>query len=134
MTKFTAKIVGAFKEEYSEDFAVFNIFFEEFSPEEGGESWTFQRALGANGTISSLGEEDEGVCIVKEIQQSTQYEGIMEVEISKNRFVCKFNSEAVEETKTEILEIDYVINDQQWKKLSDMAALVFINKDYFVMK
>ena len=93
MIRFTARDIAAFSDDFSDDFVVFNIFFEEFNSEEGGESWNFQRALGADGTIESLGEEDEGVCVVKEIQQLVFNKSIQEVELSRGRFVCKFDPE-----------------------------------------
>ena len=37
MKKFYAKIVEAFKDKFTDDFTVFNIFFEESDPETGGE-------------------------------------------------------------------------------------------------
>ncbi len=61
MTEFNANTVETFRNEFSNDFVVFNIFFEESDPEEGGKSWNFQRALGADGTVDSLGEDDDGV-------------------------------------------------------------------------
>ncbi|MGF1488898.1 MAG: hypothetical protein ACFBSE_17575 [Prochloraceae cyanobacterium] len=131
MIRFTAKTVEAFSTEFCKDFVVFNIFFEECDREEGGQSWSFQRALGADGTIESREEEDEGVCTVKEIQQLTLYEGIERVKLSRNKFVCKFNIEAIQQIKIEGLEIDYSIDDDRWKRLIRIAVLVFRNRDYF---
>lgn len=131
MIRFTARVIDAFSEEFTDDFVVFSIFFEEYDPEEGGESWIFQRALGSDGTIKSLGEEDEGICVVKEIQQLTFYKGVEEVELSRNKFICKFDPKAIKETKIEGLEIDYNISDEQWAKLDRIARLVFIDRDFF---
>lgn len=105
MTKFKATIVETFKNEFAEDSVVFNIFLEEFDPEEGGESWNFQRALGADGTLASLGEKDNGVCTVKEIQQVTLYEGIQKLELSRTQLFCLFDPDGSNETGIETLEI-----------------------------
>ena len=131
MTKFTANIVDAFKNEFTPEFVVFNLFFEESDPEEGGESWCFQRALGADGTLKSLEGDDDGVCTVKEIQQAILHEGIQKFELSRTQVVCVFEPNAVEETTTDSLEINYNIDDAQWTELKQMSALVFAGKDYF---
>jgi hypothetical protein len=131
MTKFTANKVEVFREVFSDDFTVFSIFFEEFDPEEGGESWNFQRALGTDGKIESLGEDDDGVCTVKEIQQVTIYEGIQKVELSQTRLICEFDPETIKDTGTDALEINYEISGDTWDKLREMAALVFKKREYF---
>ncbi len=131
MKKFKAKIVASFKEEFSDDFVVFNIFFEESNPEDGGESWNFQRALGADGSIESLGEEDDGVCTVKEIQQVTIYEGIESFILRRTSVVCVFQKDKHNETRTDGLEITFSINDKQWEKLKYFSSLVFLRRTYF---
>jgi len=134
MKKFTAHLVEAFVEEFDEDYAVFNLLFEESDPDLGGESWNFQRALGADGTLESLGEDDDGVCIVKEIQQLTDYEKLEFVEITKNRFYCKFSAEWARKIKIDGLDISYEIDDAKWKVLLHIANLVFLNRNYYHLK
>ena len=131
MKKFTADIVETFKNEFTPEFVVFNLFFEESDPEEGGESWCFQRALGADGTLKSLEGDDDGVCTVKEIQQAILHEGIKKLDLSRTQLVCVFEPHAVEETGTEGLEISYQIDDDLWNELKDMSAMVFVGKEYF---
>ena len=131
MKTFTANIVETFKNEFTPEFVVFNLFFEESDPEEGGESWCFQRALGADGTLKSLEGDDDGVCTVKEIQQAILHEGIQKLELSRTQLVCVFEPHAVEETGTEGLEINYQIDDDLWNELKEMSALVFVGKEYF---
>lgn len=131
MTEFSAKVVETFKNEFSDDFVVFNLFFEESDPKDGGESWNFQRALGADGTVESLGEYDDGVCTVKEIQLITLYEGIATIELHRNKFICIFEPDSVKEVKTDHLIINFELNNEQWEKLLEMTQYVFKNKDYF---
>jgi len=134
MRKYTANLVDTFVEEFSEDFTVFSIFFEESDPDEGGESWNFQRALGADGKLESLGEDDDGVCVVKEIQQLTDYEVLEIVEISRNRFYCKFISEWAQRKNIEGLDISFEIDDEQWHRLLKISNLVFLNREYYHLK
>lgn len=130
-TKFTAKQVDSFKNVYADDFAVFNLFFEESDPEQGGESWNFQRALGTDGQLDSLGEEDEGVCTVKEIQQVVLYEEIDSIELSRNKLTCTFNTSAIPKAGIEVLEIEYDLDNSSWEKLKENAKLVFQGREYF---
>ena len=131
MKKFTANIVETFKNEFTPEFVVFNLFFEESDPEEGGESWCFQRALGADGTLKSLEGDDDGVCTVKEIQQAIVHEGIRKLELSRTQLVCVFEAHAATETGTEGLEISYQIDENLWSELKEMSSLVFLGKDFF---
>jgi len=133
MIKFHANIVESFKEKFFDDFCVFSIFFEESDPDTGGESWNFQRALGADGTIESLGEDDDGVCVVKEIQQLTFNEGIKSIEISRYRFICKFDPVGRKSAMVEGLDISYDISEDGWEKLVQMAELVFTGKPYLTI-
>jgi len=128
MVNFKAEIVETHKETFSEDFAVFSLFFEEGDPEEGGESWNFQRALGNDGTLENLGEDDEGVCAVKEIQQETFYDGIESFELSRNSAICIFKEGISRYSK---LHITYDIDDSQWENLKTVALLVFKHENYF---
>ncbi len=130
MIKFHANRVEAFRDEISDDFTVFNILFEESDPDLGGESWIFQRALGADGTIKSLGEEDDGVCVVKSVQQVTFSEGIRSIEISQNKFICEFDSVGRKGSKIDGLDISFYISEEEWVKIVQMAKLVFIEKPY----
>ena len=131
MIKFKAITVEALCTKYSEDCAVFQIFFEEGNPENGAQSWNFQRALGSDGTIESFGEDDEGVCTVKEIQQLTFYEGISEFKIYKNHLYCIFDENAKQIVGADKIEIIYDLSEEEWIKLSNMAQIVFTNCNFF---
>ena len=131
MIEFEAKAVESFKNEFTKDFVVFNLFFEESDPETGGESWNFQRALGADGTVESLGEEDEGVCVAKEVQQQTFHEDIESVVLSRNRLVCEFSSQRAALLGFLGLDIAFHILDEEWERLVKMSESVFLNREYF---
>ena len=98
MTSFVANSVDGFENYFSEDFVVWNIFFEGSDPEQGGQSWSFQRALGKDGTLESLGEEDEGICTVKEVQQATFYECVKKVILARESFFCEFTEKGAKES------------------------------------
>ncbi len=131
MVAFKANTVDSFREEFTDDFVVFSIFFEESDPETGGESWNFQRALGLDGTVESLGEEDEGVCVVKEIQQETFYEDIKSIALSRNRLVCEFTAERSTRLGYGGLNIAFDLPDDKWERLVQMSEFVFLNRQYF---
>lgn len=122
MIEFKAKVVEAFSQEYTEDCIVHQIFFEESDPEKGGQSWNFSR---------ELGDDDDGVCTVKEIQQATIYEGISSFNISSNKLVCKFDETGEAAVGANAIIIEYELNDDEWKKLKQIASLVFSEKLYF---
>jgi len=131
MKTFTANIVDTFKNEFTPEFVVFNLLFEESDPEQGGECWCFQRALGADSTLETLEGDDDGVCTVKEIQQAILHEGIQSLTLSRMQLVCVFEPHGVDEAGTEGLEINYQINDELWEDLKAMSSLVFTGKDFF---
>jgi hypothetical protein len=131
MTKFEAKIVEVFKNEFTDDFVVFHLFFEEFDPEKGGQSWNFQRALGADGTVESLGEDDDGVCTVKEIQQVVVYEGIQSIELNRSNLICKFEPEVWNKAGTKGIDISFSISDELWEQLIEFGEMVFQGRGYF---
>ncbi len=131
MIAFKAKTVDSFREEFTDDFVVFSIFFEESDPETGGESWNFQRALGPDGTLESLGEEDEGVCVVKEIQQETFYEDIKSIVLSRNRLVCEFTAERATRLGYSGLHIAFDLPGDKRERLVQMSEFVFLNRQYF---
>lgn len=131
MTKFVANSLDSLESYFSDDFVVWNMFFEESDPEEGGESWSFQRALGKDGTLESLGEEDEGVCTVKEVQQATFYECIESVVLTRNSFFCKFDEKGEKQCGTSSILVAFLLTDEQWEKMKSTAHLVFLNREYF---
>ena len=131
MIEFFAKNVESLKTEYTDDFVVYGIFFEESDPEKGGQSWNFQRALGADGTLSTLGEDDEGVNIVKEIQQAVFYEEIDSFSLSRDKAICKFSNNILKQAGTNKLVINFDITDNKWSELSIMSSFVFLNCSYY---
>ena len=131
MTEYTATVVEYFSQHYGSDFVVFQIFFEDFDPEKGGQSWSFQRALGADGTVESLSEEDEGVCIVKEIQQIVAYEEIDRFILERTRVACHFSDTFSQREGIDKLLIHLNISNAQWNELVSMARTVFRGREYF---
>ena len=121
MTKFIANSVESFRNYFSDDFVVFNISFEESDPEKGGESWSFQRTLGKDGTLESLGEDDDGVCAVKEIQQATCYECIESAVLTRDSFSCLFTEKGSKECGTSSIQVAFSLNDVQWEELKSTA-------------
>jgi hypothetical protein len=117
-----ARMVAANEEEFTEDFTVHGIFFSEGDPEAGGQHWNFTR---------SLGDDDDGVCTVKEIQELTVYEGITNFEMSRTALVCEFDARAAERTGVRRLTISYQIDDATWTDLVIQAQLVFTDSAYF---
>ena len=123
MTTFTAIQVEAYDTEYGDDFVVHQIFFEDFAPEEGGQSWNFSRVLG---------DEDEGVCTVREIQQTTFYDGISSFRLSADCIVCSFTEDGARQAGTDGLTIMFKdIQPAMWRQVAAMAALVFTDRDYY---
>ncbi|HKQ92257.1 MAG TPA: hypothetical protein VJZ77_16475 [Blastocatellia bacterium] len=117
-----ASLVAGEQEEYTSDFVVHGIYFGEGDPEQGGRHWNFTR---------NLGEDDEGVCTVKEIQQVTVYGGIIRFTLARDSVTCEFDEEAAEETGVRKLLIDYNIDDDTWRSLLKQAKFVFDGEEYF---
>lgn len=115
-------MVDAEEEEYTPDYIVHGIYFGEGDPERGGQHWNFTR---------SLDEDDEGVCVVKEIQEIVFYEGIVSCTLSRHHLVCDFDEVAAKEAGTRRLFITFEIDDKTWAELLTQAKLVFQEKDYF---
>jgi len=120
--KYTAEYIEAVEEKYTSAFTVFGIYFGNGDPENGGQHWNFTRALG---------DDDDGVCTVKEIQQVTIYGAISEFRLSRNMLFCKFVAEAYNETGERELHIDFEIDDEKWNKLADTAKKIFTGETYF---
>jgi hypothetical protein len=114
-------MVAADEEEYTPDFVVHGIYFGEGDPESGGQHWNFTRSL----------NDDDGVCIVKEIQEVTVYGGIVSCRLTRQSFACEFNNETAQETQTRRLFITFEIDDETWKSLATQARLVFTGESYF---
>ena len=108
MIEFHAHLVETWSQAYTEDFLVYSILFEESDPEAGGQSWHFSR---------SLGEEDDGVCTVKEIQKITFYEGIKSFQLDKHQLTCEFTLARANEIGIDGLLITYALSDEEWMKL-----------------
>lgn len=122
--RFHAEIVTAIEEKYTPDFIVHGIHFGVGDPEVGGQHWNFTR---------SFDEDDEGVCTVKEIQEVTIYGGIVRCTLSRHIFICEFDEQAAQSTKTYKLQISFEIDDETWKLFSTQASLVFDGESYFTL-
>lgn len=119
---FHAEMVGAEEEEYTPDCIVHGIYFGEGDPEQGGQHWNFTR---------SLDEDDDGICVVKEMQEVVFYEGIVNCSLSLHELVCDFDEAAAKEAGTRRLSISFELDDETWRSLVTQAKLVFEGKDYF---
>lgn len=117
-----AQMVAANEEAFTEDFKVHGIYFGEGDPEDGGQHWNFTR---------SLGDDDDGVCTVKEIQVVTVYDGIIIFEMRRTAVVCEFDSETAEHTGVRRLTIAYQLDDATWSDLVTQAKLIFTGMPYF---
>lgn len=117
-----AQLVAANEQEFTEDFTVHGIYFGEGDPENGGQHWNFTRALG---------EDDDGVCTVKEIQVVTVYDGIIRFEMNRAGLECEFNDEAAEQTGVRRLTVAYQVDDATWSDLVTQAKMVFTDEPYF---
>jgi hypothetical protein len=114
--------VAGLKEEYTGDFIVNGIYFSEGDPERGGQHWNFTRALG---------DDDDGVCTVKGIQEAVVYEGITHFDMNRTGLVCVFDSANAIKTGVRRLTIDYQIDDATWRDLVQQANIIFTDMPYF---
>ena len=121
---FHAELVAAQQEEFTSDCVVHGIYFGTGDPEAGGQHWNFTRMLG---------EDDEGVCTVKEIQEVTVYGGITSFSLSRSGLVCEFNARTSRETGTRRLEITYDVDDATWSAIIEQSRHVFQGQPYFVL-
>lgn len=117
-----ANLVVGEENGYTPDFVVHGIYFGEGDPERGGQHWNFTR---------TLGEDDDGVCTVKEIQQVTVYGGIVRFTLARHRMTCEFDEEAAKETGVRKLHIEYSIDEEAWQSLVKQAKFVFHGEEYF---
>jgi hypothetical protein len=78
-----------------------------------------------------LGEDDGGVCTVKEIQQATVYGGIVRFKLARNSVTCEFDENAAKEIGVRKLLIEYNINGDTWQSLVKQARYVFDGEGYF---
>jgi hypothetical protein len=117
-----ANLVTGEEDGYTPDFVVHGIYFGEGDPEQGGQHWNFTRALG---------EDDDGVCTVKEIQQVTVYGGIVRFTLARHSMTCEFDEKAAKETGVRKLHIEYGIDDDTWQSLVKQAKFVFYGEEYF---
>lgn len=120
-----ARITETLKETYSEDFAVYRLFFEERDPDQGGVCWQFQRALGADGLWLSLGEEDQGVCVVKEPQAFVAYDCLVSACLDAQHLACRFDQAATQQLGFDGLEIYFQLEQAQWHQVQQWYALIF---------
>ena len=123
MIKVNAEFIEAHEEIYTPEYSVVGIYFGEGDPEQGGEHWNF--------TQSISDDEDEGVCVVKEVQQITFYGNIDSFILSRDHLTCIFSDSKVEQTGTKELVIYYQINDIKWIEISNAPKKIFINEHYF---
>lgn len=119
--RFHADFVEGFEESYTPTYVVHGIHFGEGDPEQGGQHWNFTR---------SLGEDDHGVCTVKEIQAATLYRGIESVALTRQRLECHFNERGSRETGVRKLVITYSPDDETWAELIRAAKFVFQGESY----
>jgi len=117
-----ADLVAGEEEEYTQDFVVHGVYFGEGNPEQGGQHWNFTR---------NLGEDDDGVCTVKEIQQVTVYGGIVRFTLARDSLTCEFDEKAAKEIGVRKLFIEYSINEDTWESLVKQAKFVFKGEGYF---
>lgn len=122
---FAAELVSAVREEFTPDFIVHGIYFGTGDPEAGGQHWNFTR---------SLGEKDDGVCTVKEIQEVIVYGGITSFSMTRTSLACEFGAETARKTGTRRLEITYSVDDQTWAEMVEQARYVFQGEPYFVLE
>jgi len=123
MIEFSAEQVEAIEEKYTSEFTVVGIYFGEGDPEKDGQHWNFTQSIGD--------DEDEGICVVKEVQQIVFYDNIEEFIISKNQLKCVFDDSIINTTGTKSLIINYNISDQKWSKILYLAKKVFKGEKYF---
>jgi len=117
-----ANLVAGEEEQYTPNFVVHGIHFGEGDPERGGQHWNFTR---------NLGEDDDGVCIVKEIQQVTDYGGILRFTLTRHSMTCEFDEKTAKKTGVRKLHIEYSINEHAWQSLVKQAKFVFDGEEYF---
>lgn len=119
--RFTAEMIAAEEEEFTPEFVVNGIYFGQGNPEQGGQHWNFTRSL----------TDDDGVCIVKEIQEVTVYGGIVRFRLSRHNLVCDFDEKTARATQTRRLVILFAIDDALWDALVKQALRVFDGETYF---
>jgi hypothetical protein len=119
---FKADLVVSLEEKYTPDFVVHGIYFGEGDPEQDGQYWNFTR---------SLGDDDDGVCTVKEIQEVTVYGGIERFTLTRQSLLCEFDGQTAKETEVRQLLIEYSINENEWQSLVKQAKKVFDGEKYF---
>jgi hypothetical protein len=119
--RFRAEMVAGHEEEFTPDFVVHGIYFGEGDPEQGGQHWNFTRSL----------NDDDGICVVKEIQEVTEYGGIDRFKLTRRSLICDFNDAAAQSTRTRRLVITFEIDDETWEALVKQATLVFDGEAYF---
>jgi len=122
---FNAELVAAQQEEFTADCIVHGIYFGTGDPEAGGQHWNFTRMLG---------EDDEGVCTVKEIQELTVYGGITAFTLSRTGLTCEFNDRTSRQTGTRRLEITFAVDDATWAELIGQSRHIFEGQLYFVLQ
>jgi hypothetical protein len=113
--RFKAEMVAADEEEFTPDFVVHGLYFGQGDPEQGGQHWNFTRSL----------NDDDGVCVVKEIQEVTEYGGIVSFKLTRRSVMCEFNDAAAQSTRTRRLVIEFEIDDETWEAFVMQAKLVF---------
>jgi hypothetical protein len=121
---FKAEMVAAEEEEFTPDYVVHGIYFGEGDPEQGGQHWNFTRSL----------NDEDGVCVVKEIQEVTEYGGIVIFKLTRRSLVCEFNDTTTQSTRTRRLVIEFEIDDETWEALVKQAKLVFEGEAYFELE
>jgi hypothetical protein len=114
--------VESLEEHFTPEYVVHGIHFGEGDPEADGQHWNFSRTLGDN---------DDGVCTVQEIQRVTVYGGIVRFSMTRNRIICEFELATAQKTLVRRLDIRYDVDAKTWKGLVEQAHHVFQGEPYF---
>lgn len=122
---FAAELVAAQQEQYTPDCIVHGIYFGSGDPELGGQHWNFTRILG---------DDDDGVCTVKEIQEVTVYGGIKSFSMTRTGLACEFDTDTSRQTGTRNLEISYTVDDPTWSSMIEQSQYVFQGQPYFTLE
>ncbi len=120
-----AHTVATLREDYGEDYTVYTLFFEERDPERGGECWQFQRALGADGRLAALGEEDEGVCVVRESHAFVGHDCLVAMTFDSRQLHCRFDPITARQLGFDGLDIRFQLEKEKWQQVHAWHQLIF---------
>ena len=124
LLSFTAEDVETYVEGSSTDPEIYMISFSVGDVELDGHSWNFSRGL-------EDGDDDWGVCTVREIQKATIHECITSFDLHRESLNCMFDPEGASNTGFSELQITFDLDARAWKQLADTARIVFQDRPYF---